>query len=191
MCIPRSVRVPGPHAMWRGWEWNKREHTAGERAEKQLQPTPTLLPQSLCGGACGRWIGGNMLCGWCSLSMKCTHCGWLVQPVAMFFLPVCGTRSVYGSLTKGGLRIGLLEKPRRLSGTTSLFLAGQFPRLSGWCSRWAPRLVQPVNWLAGAASQRSNSMVSHTKYFKRAKNWIVSLYGPFFELAHICAIFPM
>ena len=31
----------------------------------------------------GGWIGGYMLCGWCSLSINCTHGGWLVQPVAM------------------------------------------------------------------------------------------------------------
>ena len=68
------------------------------------------------------------------------------------------------------------------------YLPFHFPRLSGWCSLW---LVQPVNWLAGSASQRSNSMHSHTKYFKSAKNWIVSLYGPFFELTHVCTIFPM
>ena len=101
-------------------------------------------------------------------------------------------RQPVGCRLKTAYYIGSLEKPCRSSGTTSLFLPGQFPRLSGWCSRWAPRLVQPVGYqLAGAASQRSNSMVSHTKYFKRAKHWIVSLYGPFFELAHICAIFPM
>ena len=33
----------------------------------------------------GGWIGGYMLCGWCSLSSNCTHGGWLVQPVAMLF----------------------------------------------------------------------------------------------------------
>ena len=31
----------------------------------------------------GGWIGGYMLCGWCSLSINCIHGGWLVQPVAM------------------------------------------------------------------------------------------------------------
>ena len=88
----------------------------------------------------------------------------------------CKLKTAYGSAH--------WKKPCRSSGTTSLFLPGQFPRLSGWCSRWAPRQ-------AGSASQRSNSMLSHTKYFRRASNWIVSLYGPFFELAHISAIFPM
>ena len=52
-------------------------------------------------------------------------------------------------------------------------------------------LIQPVNWLAGSAIQRSKSMVSHTKYLSSARCWITSLYGPFFELAHTCAIFPM
>ena len=29
----------------------------------------------------GGWIGGYMLCGWCSLSINCTHGGWLVHHV--------------------------------------------------------------------------------------------------------------
>ena len=31
----------------------------------------------------GGWIGGYMLCGWCSLSINCIHGGWMVQHVAI------------------------------------------------------------------------------------------------------------
>ena len=52
-------------------------------------------------------------------------------------------------------------------------------RLASWFSQ------------AGSAGYRSNSMVSHTKYLRSAQYWMDSLYCPFFELAHIWAIFPM
>ena len=56
---------------------------------------------------------------------------------------------------------------------------GPHGRLASWFSQ------------AGSASQRSNSITSHTKYFKSAQNWIDSLYLPYLQLAHTWAIFPM
>ena len=52
-------------------------------------------------------------------------------------------------------------------------------------------LAGSAGQFVGSASQMSNSMASHTKYFKSVQNWIDSLYGPFFELAHTCANFPI
>ena len=57
-----------------------------------------------------------------------------------------------------------------------------------YCSSFS-WLLQPVNELCG--HQRSNSIASHTKYFRSPVRWMVSEYGPFLELAHTCATLPM
>ena len=43
-------------------------------------------------------------------------------------------------------------------------------------------LAGSAGQFVGSASQRSNSMASHTKYFKSVLDWIDSLYGPFSSL---------
>ena len=50
-------------------------------------------------------------------------------------------------------------------------------------------VFRPANEPRGP--QSCNSTASHTKYFRSPVRWMVSEYGPFLELAHICATFPM
>ena len=84
---------------------------------------------------------------------------------------------------------GSINLPTNFLGCVAGAAGGPHGRLVSWFSQSIGWLVQPANEFRGP--QRSNSITSHTKYLKSTENWIDSLYGPFFELAHICAIFPM
>ena len=73
-----------------------------------MQPVVAVMAGAACDGKNDYHdaYGGYMLCSWCSLSINCTHGGWLVQPVAILssgFL--CVSTAAVGLSGKASLQL--------------------------------------------------------------------------------------
>ena len=119
-----------------------------------------------------RWSAGMIVMFFVFLSQWWYQIGR--QPVGCR-LKTAGKYAYFGRLS----RLGAVWLVQPVGCSLAGAAGGPHGRLASWFSQ------------AGAAGQRSNSITSHTKYFKSAQNWIDSLYLPYLQLAHIWAIFPM